>query len=256
MKAVLLLHGWLTDINDFEVLLPYLESRYDHVEKVSYPGHYNGSDYSEFNSNSTFELVENSFLKLSSNYNTVDVIGYSMGAALACYLASKYDFGKLVLLSPANKYLNLKLPFSRMKHFIKLTYEIQKALFRANNDEKKKINDKIRFVLQDDLQSIRYVKDKVLHKYYRRAFNHFREVIERVNNEVIEINNPCFIAWGELDQLVPIESAKYVRSLCKNERSVLKVYPDLSHFMILSKGCYELEDDIKNFLEEKVVEIE
>jgi hypothetical protein len=32
-NAVFLLHGWLSDINDFACLLPFLENHYKHIER-------------------------------------------------------------------------------------------------------------------------------------------------------------------------------------------------------------------------------
>jgi esterase/lipase len=250
-KAVLLLHGWLTDINDFENIIPFLEKNYDHLERITYPGHGEGEDYREFNAEKTFELIESTFVSLSSKYEIIDVIGYSMGGALATYLASNYHFRKLVLLAPANKYFNFVYPFSKIKNFLKLIYAIQKAIIKKDYENKDILKQKIKFILKDDMQSLRFARDKYLKSYFRHTYRNFKNVIKRVNENIKEIKNPCFLAWGKLDQLVPKESIRYLTDKCINNCIKIKTYENLSHLLLLSPNCEELVEDIRLFLEDK-----
>lgn len=255
-KAVLLLHGWLSDINDFACLLPYLDKSYEYVERFVHPGHEENGDHLEFRTQSTFQKLESTFESLLTNYDRVDVIGYSMGGALATYLATKYDFGKLVLLAPANKYFNLYLPFSKAKYAIKLLYEIQKALLLRNQEDYEQTKAKIALILKDDLQSLKLAKARYLKSYFRHAYREFKLIIEKVNENANNIPNPCFIAWGKLDQLVPKEAVEYIYNLCTNKNKKFKIYEDLSHLLLLSPNCEELVQDIEEFLEEEEIVIE
>lgn len=249
-NAVFLLHGWLSDINDFACLLPFLEKHYEHIERITYPGHGPGEDYREFSGPMTIELVEKTFEKLSQEYDAIDVIGYSMGGALASYLASKYEVRKLVLLSPANKYFNFRLPFSKIKCLLKILYALQKASIKRDYQNKEVLKQRIKQLFQDDIISLKFARDKYLKSYFRHAFRNFRELIRYVNENTKEIKCPCLIAWGRLDQLIPLASVKYLYDLCTNEQKVLKIYDDLSHLLKLSPNCDELVQDIEKFLVE------
>jgi carboxylesterase len=249
-KACLLLHGWLGDTNDFAPLIPYLEKNYDHIERLSYPGHGSGEDYRDFTGASTLKLITQSFEKLMQEFDVIDVIGFSMGGALATYLANKYEFRKLVLLAPANRYFNFFLPFSKVKHFLKYAYTLQKAYLRRDRETTEQIKARFRAILQDDLASFRFAKEKYLQPYIRHAYREFKSIIELTKASVREIKNPCFIAWGKLDQLVPKESVKMLYDLCINEKKELKIYEDLCHLLLLSTDCQELIEDIIQFLED------
>ncbi|NLD26881.1 MAG: alpha/beta fold hydrolase [Acholeplasmataceae bacterium] len=249
-KVCLLLHGWLGDTNDFAPIFPFLEKNYDHIECLTYPGHGPGEDYSDFTGEATVELVSKSFEKLEREYTTIDVIGFSMGGALATYLANKYEFRKLVLLAPANRYFNFYLPFSKVKSFVKYAYELQKAYLKRDQGTKEQIKGRFKAILQDDLASFRFAKEKYLKPYIRQAYREFKSIIELTKASVKEIKNPCFIAWGKLDQLVPKESVDMLYELCISDKKELKIYEDLSHLLLLSSNCEELVTDIVKFLED------
>ena len=108
-KAILLIHGFATDIDDFYNIIPDLTKRYDYIELKNLPGHGKNSNLKQFDVEKTFACVEESAQKLLARFDEVDVIGFSMGGSLAAYLASKYHFNKIVLLAPANNYINWKL---------------------------------------------------------------------------------------------------------------------------------------------------
>lgn len=248
-KAVFLLHGWLSDGNDFKALLPHLEKHYERLEVITYPGHGPDEDYLNFRGLETVGIVEEKFRKVVEEHET-DVIGFSMGGALAAYLASKYPVRKLVLLAPGNKYFNLRLPFSKLKFLLKTIYAYQKALFMKDEERKEELRWKLRFVFRDDLTTLRALKDRWFRRYVRHAYRNFRELIDHVNANTGEINCPCFLAWGRLDQLIPKASIDYLAGLCTNECKVIKIYDYMSHLLLLSPDCEELVQDIMEFLVE------
>lgn len=249
-KAIVLLHGWLSDINDFEALLPLLKKEYDHIERVCYDGHGDGADPYDFDDVKTFELVDNTMLTLQKKYEVIDVVGFSMGGALAVYLSQHYDFRKLVLLAPANKYLNFTMPFSRMKHWLRCLFYLEKARLLKNDEEKELYKEKLRATFEDDKFSFTFFKDKYLKRYFRHVFRVFQKIIEKANENIVEIKNPCFIAWGKLDQVVPKQSVEYLHELCINENKKLMIYEDLSHMLILSKDNQKIVNDIIEFLKD------
>ena len=101
-KAILLLHGFATDKTDFDPIIPYLEKMYDHIEINNLPGH-------------DVLQLKDQMKKLQKEYEIVDVMGFSMGGALATYLASHFKVRNLVLLAPAVLYINANYPIARFK---------------------------------------------------------------------------------------------------------------------------------------------
>lgn len=248
-KAVLLLHGWLSDVNDFDNLIPKLNTMYDHIEKVTYSGH-GDDDPNNFNDEETFSNLENIFRNLQLQYEIIDVIGFSMGGALAVYLSQHFAFNKLVLLAPANKYLNFKFTLSRLKHFFRTVYLYQKAVIAKDDEAKEQYRTSLENVFEDDKFSLSFAKEKYLHRYFRNSFKIFRRVIKRVNACTTSIKNPLFIAWGNFDQLVPETSPKELYDICTNENKKFVVYEEMSHTLILAKNSDKLVNDIIDFLKD------
>lgn len=249
-KAILLLHGFLSDIHDFAVLEDFFETYYDHIERVSYPGH-ESRDYYLFHSKETIELVTQTFDKLKEKYDDIDVMGYSMGGALAVYLSTIREFHKLILLAPANKYFRFRLPFIRIKDSIERyigTGDINKLPKEEKVEQYQQVAKAIRI---DDKESFKFLVEKYFKMYILRAYIHFRRLIKECNTDLKEIKNPTFIAWGELDQLVPRKSVKHLCEYCMHEHTVLKIYPYLSHLMLNSSFREPLVKDIIAFIQKE-----
>ena len=88
MKAVLLLHGFLSNKYDFKNLIPILEKYYNHIEVITFPGHSVDESYDNFTLGNMLELLFSTYEQLHLKYDRIDVVGYSMGGAIASYLAS------------------------------------------------------------------------------------------------------------------------------------------------------------------------
>jgi esterase/lipase len=249
-KAVLLLHGFLSDQNDFSPIISQLEARYDHLERLVYPGHHPGEDYHDFNDEQTFFELDRCFERLQKQYEIIDVIGYSMGGALGVYLSSKYSFRKLVLLAPGNIYFNIFLPYAKLKDYAVNFVYLEKAAMAKDELTKHQYRIILSNTLEEDKESLRFLYEKYLHTYFRSAFRNFRNLIRRANDGVTEIKNPCFLAWGKLDQLVPIKSIRFIWEMCTNKQSKLRIYDHLSHLMLRSAFNQQLITDLIRFLDE------
>ncbi|HPN61448.1 MAG TPA: alpha/beta hydrolase, partial [Bacilli bacterium] len=213
-KAIILLHGFLSDQSDFDPIMPDLETRYDYIERFVYPGHHDDESYENFNDEETFFRLEKCFEQLLKKYPIVDVIGYSMGGALGVYLSQKYAFRKLVLLAPANKYFNIFLPYAKLKHYARNFVSLEKAIIQKNDQDKTGYRIILSHTLEEDKESLRFLYERYLHSYFLTAFKNFRRLIKKANRELKTINNPCFIAWGEVDQLVPKKTITFLAAKC------------------------------------------
>ncbi|MCK9536705.1 MAG: alpha/beta fold hydrolase [Bacilli bacterium] len=248
-KAIMLLHGFLSNETDFNDLLPYLKNYYSHIEIPIYPGHNEDESYHDFDGEKTIEFVENKLRELTEKYQEVDLVGFSMGGALAAYLAQRFPINKLVLLAPANKYFNFYLPFSKIRYLVKNFYAMEKAFFKRHKEHFSIYKNKLKMMFDDDVKALKIARDKYLKRYLRKVYQNFKYLIKTVNEEIDLITNPCFIAWGKLDQLVPKESVLSLYRLCQHENRKLLIYEDVSHLMLLSANNQHLIKDIVEFLQ-------
>lgn len=115
-KIVILIHGYLTDYNDFNHLPHQLTKLYDYVILISLPGHGKYHNMKNFKVNNTIKLIEDE-VEFYSRLGYVDLIGYSLGGALVRYLCVKYKtIKKAVLISPATYYFSPLFGIERMKY--------------------------------------------------------------------------------------------------------------------------------------------
>lgn len=113
-KALLMLHGFSSTPAVFRNLLPHL-SHYNAIIAPTLPGHgKTPHHFSSIKANEWLSYVENEFKQLSTEYETVDVLGLSLGGLLAGYLSQKFTINHLYLLAPAfdlKRSIPILLPF-------------------------------------------------------------------------------------------------------------------------------------------------
>lgn len=246
MRAAILIHGFLTNVDDFKNLVPSLEEIYDLVYLYEIPGHSIPPRYKYFNTKDTFKTLLETYDKLSLEYNGIDCIGFSMGGALATYLESVRKINNLVLLAPANKYLNFKI----FRNRIKLINSLKQAI-KVNKGKDETIStykEKLKAIEKDDKISQEMAFKMLFPHYSIHNLSTFRAIVKKCNEEIISINCPCLIIWGRLDQLVPYESVKELYDICVNDNKKLVVYDDISHLMLNSYNHQKIVDEIVLFL--------
>ena len=247
MRAVILIHGFITSPQDFNPIYKWLYTKYDQVFKVVLPGHNKGENYKNFNVDGSFNCVLNAYDLLALDYDKIDVIGFSLGGVLATYLASVRKVNKVVLLAPANKYLNIGFIRSYFKHHrqFRIRYKILK---RHKDPRARSYLEKLINIKKNNKKSIIMGFTQLFPHYTIKNLLIFRKIIKRVNKSLTKFNYPTLICWGELDQLVPYKSISFVEKYAINYKEI--VYNDLSHLMLSSVNIEFLVNDIKRFLEE------
>ncbi len=243
MEAVILIHGFLTNIDDFKNLVPYLESKYDKVCLCTIPGHTIPPKYKLFNVNDTFKTILETYDNLTLEYDEIDCIGFSMGGALATYLQSVRNIRKLVLLAPANKYLNFSLLHNRLQFIKKVKKE---SKIREDLDYKK---EELNILTYNDKESLKIMFKELLPNYTPHNLQTFIKIVKKCNKELITISVPVLIIWGKLDQLVPYGSVKYLYDIAISKKELI-IYDDISHLMLNSENYQKIVDDIMKFLKE------
>ena len=255
-KAAMTIHGFLTVTEDFGRLYDYLDG-YDEVKAVEIPGH-NGDkpDFKEFTAEATFRAVLDAYDELKECNDSVDVIGFSMGGALATWLASVRAVNKLVLVSPANKYLNASLPISAGKFVSELG---RKAFREAEGKLKDKLdatNEAFAPYLENLQTATKIAKERTFRYMTPHTYSVFSRIIKQSNSAIKEaeqLDTPTLILWGKLDELVPYRSVKYLLKHFPNATE--KIYPDVGHAMLYTNLDDVIIHDVIEFLTEGEVNL-
>jgi len=250
-KAVMTIHGFLTDVNDFGRLYQFLDD-YDCVFKCRIPGHNDDVDFSKFNAQDTFERVLKDFDELKKSYDQVDVVGVSMGGALATWLCSQRDVHKAVFVAPANKYINFGSPLRLLKFYFD-TYKDSFDNAEGPLAERVRIAKGAVDVYRDNTRkALRFAKERLVPNYNLHTLTAFAELIRDVNKALEQkgkIDTPSLLLWGKLDELVPKQSSEYVTKHFPNCR--VKIYFDVSHLMFFSNKDDKIIADTVEFLRKK-----
>ena len=243
------IHGFLTVTQDFGRLYDHLDM-YDEVKAVEIPGH-NGEkpDFSLFTADATFKTVLDVYDELRERHDSVDVVGFSMGGALATWLCSVRDVNKVVLVSPANKYLNASLPIA----FGKFVGELGRKAFRETEGKLKDrldATDKAFEPYRENIQiASKVAKERTLRYMKLSTYSVFSKIVKNCN-VVVETTSPhknlTLILWGKLDELVPYRSIKYIVKHFPHAQE--KIYPDVGHAMLYTNLDDVIIHDIIEFL--------
>jgi len=112
-EAVLLLHGFTGQPYELARIAGALAEAGYAVMGPRYPGH--GTCRADFMTTGAEDWVRraiDAWLELRADYETVHLLGHSMGGLIASSLASRLPCSRLVLLAPAFEPLNALLPFT------------------------------------------------------------------------------------------------------------------------------------------------
>jgi esterase/lipase len=250
-SAVILIHGYITSPNDFLSLYESLYNKYDYVHKVTLPGHDDNSNYKNFKFLPTIDLLLDTYYKISKEYDKIDLIGFSLGGALASALACKFKFNKVVLLAPCNKYLRLGFlgQYFKMRRYYKKEYKNYKKQNKVI--EAKKYLELAKDTKKNNELSIKLGLFHLIPHYTPRTIMVFRKLVKWSNNSLKKNDSKTLIIWGKLDQLVPYSSLVYLSKYFMNCKKI--IYEDISHLMLGSVNYQKIVDDIMEFLEDETL---
>ena len=231
-KICFLIHGYLTDYRDFKSLLLEIMKDYDQVILYQLPGHNHKCSLKLFTKGNTFKSIDDEMKKIILN-NTVDVIGFSLGGALAWHIALNYPIQKLVLMSPAIRYFNPAFLSSKINY--------QKGL-ETKDKQVLKNNDK---------EAISFVMHNTFPKFTLKNGVIFCTIVNAIYKEEGNVNVPTLIIRGTLDELVPEKVISEISHRCTNPHIEIFKVPGIGHMMLRTQKEKQIVDKIKNFLEEK-----
>lgn len=247
-KALMTIHGFLTDINDFGRLYEFL-GMYDKVVACKIPGHNDKLDFRKFTVENTLKAVLHCYDELAEKYDQVDVVGFSMGGALTSYLCTQRKVNKAVVIAPANKYINLDSPLSTLKfylHFVRDTYTKTVGSLKDRIASTQK-------ALTPYFENTITTNNMALRRFFPHlnmyTFTTFSNIIKTVNAEVeahSPIDTPLLAFWGQLDELTPQASLDYLSKHFVHMQTI--IYQDVGHMLILSNRDVDFIREAIKFL--------
>lgn len=227
-KAILLIHGFVGGIYDFDNLPNELEliSNFD-VYAFTLPGHerfiVNDVKYEDWIKSAERQIE---FL-INSHYKTIYVIGHSMGGVIATHLASKYkEVKKLVLAAPAFRYFYFKDGKVNLKGFNETVKNVPN-LFKDEGKEKV-------------IGRIRKTPIPTMLEFTKLVHNH--------QKDTEKVTCPTLIIHGLDDKVVPSEGTEYVHNTINSKTNILVNINGVTHDCFTKKRKDEVNKLIINFL--------
>lgn len=226
-KAILIIHGFAGGTYDEEPLANFLELNYSFdVFTFTLPGHEYvanmNAKYSEWISYSEKQVE----YLINNGYNSIYLIGHSMGGVIATYLATKYSqIKKLVLVAPAFKY------------------------FYDENDGLISILKKGKLLFKD------YGYETIVNRFIKASIssvNEFTKLIKQYYNTPSLITIPTLIVQGLDDRIVPKKSAEYIYSNLKGVKQLLYV-KNVNHDVFRGKNVNVINKEIEYFLKKIIL---
>ncbi len=221
-KAVLIIHGFMGDVSEVEYLSNYikLNSNLD-TYTFTLPGH-DKHTLKNVKYQDWIDSSEKMLEKLKEKYNTIYVVGHSMGGVIATILASKNKcINKIVLVAPAFIYLNFNENLDNIKNIIKNPIKNKERYSEATL---KVMNTSILSMLE------------------------FRKMVEKNYDIPKQINCSTLIIQGEKDAVVPIKSSNYVYDSILSRDKHIKTIPNETHAILYGKKKEEISNYITAYL--------
>lgn len=239
-KVCILLHGYLGDESDFGLFPKSLTPYYDDIVIIQMPGHISDERIYSFNYKDTMNMLCEECERYMQEA-IVDLIGYSLGGVMAICLAKKYQFNKVVLLSPSTKFLNFKFPIELISCLNKIDKEFGKSQGQV--------------VKKRTITTLRADLGYIWHRFVTRfTISNFRTLVKfsDVSNETDEkIKSPLLIVKGDVDEFVPMSAVKNILDICDHPNKQYIEVARASHLFLRFSRQEETFEKIIKFLTEE-----
>ena len=195
------------------------------------------------------EAVRIVFEELAAEHETVVVIGYSMGAALAICLAKEYAIEGLILFAPFMEIQNIlwnalpliKLVAPRIKIFRMMKPDFSDPQTRAGI---------LQFMPNIDLDD-EQVQEAILNfEVPVKMFNEIRLIGQRAQKTISQITAPTLIIQGSLDELVKPEITRKFWGRFATDVQYLEVESTHEIMKVEPQLWSQITDTVLNFTRE------
>lgn len=215
--GVLFVHGFTGGSFEVRPLIRYFQSLTDwEIVIPTLSGHDFPLALDKVSAESWLMEAEQALRQLMQRVDRVVVVGFSMGGLIAMYLALRYPVDRLVLLSPAAKYLNIKILF-----------EDAPTLFREVFRKKHPPNTFYHLFP---------------YKFTRtpwRATYEFLRIVKTIKPYYANITTPVFIVQGRKDGIVPFETCEYLARRLGSTKKTIWISERGHHHICYSDDCDE-----------------
>lgn len=222
--AVLLLHSFTGTVRDVKRLAEELNQEGYTTVVPSYPGH--GLPIEQFiqcDVDDWWHTVESTYLKLVDTYESVAVIGVSLGGLFTLRLAAKYPIQRAVVMSvPMKKDLDgLKMRLTQYASRMYQTFGIQFEMEEPNTGHI---------------------------DAYTESIQKFISMIDVIMSQLNQIQGQVIVMYGDRDEVAYKESAEFIHQHLK--ASKLQVYENSGHLMTHGQDKHEITQEVIRFLGE------
>lgn len=226
MIGCLVIHGYTGGPYEVEPLVDYLKQQTDwDIVVPTLPGHGMKLELENVSHKKWLRTAEDVMEDLQSKYETIYVIGFSMGGMIAAYLAGKYKIDKLVLLAPAGKFLSFK----------QMTLDLGEV-----------ISDGFRGKLKENANYLHY-KNKI-RQVPLKANLEFIKLVRYTRGSLKNIQSPVFIAQGQQDSVVPPSTVHYLDKEILSEQKEVVLFENSRHMICHGDDKDTLNTMIGDFL--------
>lgn len=233
MTGLLLIHGFLTCTDDWDLFLPVLEPMYDKVVLFRQPGHARADEkpcYREFKCNTAFDSLEAAVRELERDCDVIDIAGHSMGGGMAIFAAAvSVKVRRAVLLAPALKYPR---PGSFARH--KSAVNRLRRLCEASKEQS------LKDATVHTADNVEHMFRESIAMFRKRLFPHwsphnlltFVRIMHRAEKYIPKVSCPVTVLWGELDEFIPRRSAETVLARSASKEKTFIRYGAVGHAMM------------------------
>lgn len=229
MIGCLVIHGYTGGPYEVDPLAKFLRENTNwHIEVPTLPGHGTELHLENISYKKWIKAAENELKKLKKDYETVYVIGFSMGGMIAAYLAAKYKIDKLVLLATSGKYLNFR---------------------QIGLDIAEVIGDGVRGTLGENKLYLHYKRK--LGTVPFKANIEFMKLVRFTRRYLGKVKSPVLIAQGQMDGMVPYKTAYYLDKEIHSSQKEVVFFERSRHLICLGDDKDTLNGMVYDFLFEK-----
>lgn len=230
MIGCLMIHGYTGGPKEIEPLAEFLREQTDwRIEVPVLSGHGEKLQLDEVTYDIWIKESEEALNELKKECDKLFVIGFSMGGMIAAYLAAHHDVDKLVLLSPARKYISFKY----LSQYVK---EVIKDGFKGKLDE-----NELYLHYKSKLAAVPF-----------KANVEFMKLVNETKKYLENVKSPVFIAQGQKDGLVPYQTVYSLDKELGSEHKEVVIFEQSNHMICLGEDSEILNRMVLRFLSEEM----